>query len=150
MPDKLTDIEIKKALNQCACSETNCYGCPYWDASNCSDRLCMDALDLINRLQAEIERLQKENNEILKVAKHFKEEYEKVLNHYFIDTEIRGTGTPLQTAKAEAYKECIEKVKEKSCKLNMCHNNIVVKTDYQISGNALDNLSKELVGEDNV
>lgn len=58
-----TDEQIKKGLE--VCSMTNmtleCKNCPYdtFNARNCSIKLCEDALDLINRQQAEIERLQR-------------------------------------------------------------------------------------------
>jgi hypothetical protein len=53
----------------------------------------------------------------------------------------------IQTAKAEAYKECIEKAKEKAhrCDLSTDENEY-----YSVSVFDLDNLLKELVGEDNV
>jgi hypothetical protein len=60
---KMTDKEIKKALE--ICSITNmvleCKDCPYdtFNARNCTTKLCEDAIDLINRQQAEIERLQR-------------------------------------------------------------------------------------------
>ena len=60
----MTDNEIIKAL-ECA-SYYDCDKCPHHQ-ENCDDRiadqyeLSKDALDLINRLQAEIERLKAEN-----------------------------------------------------------------------------------------
>ena len=135
MPNELTDSEIVKALECCsvgtfACGEecSRFHSKSNLKISSCRFELIGDALDLINRLQAENERLKEEVKAHIKksVAKR---KYDRAL------------------IKSEAYKECIEKVKEKSCKLNMCHNDVVVKTDYQISGEALDNLLKELIGE---
>lgn len=103
----------------------------------------------------------------LKYVNSLKEENERVKNNLicFMDAlgKVRNIDDiesisliPLMTElnkgiraeiKAEAYKECIEKVKEKSTKINECHNHVVVRTDYQISGEALDNLLKELVGD---
>ena len=61
MPDKkLTDAEIKKALECCMKLTPDCDDCPYWgvrDFGNCFDFAGQDALDLINCLQAENKRL---------------------------------------------------------------------------------------------
>jgi len=55
---------------------------------------------------------------------------------------------PLAEIKAEAYKECIEKVKEKSKKSEIVCSGALVATSYLISAKNLNNLLKELVGED--
>ena len=54
----MTDKEIKKAL-ECCTVDRNCKGCPLWecDISRCLETACKNAIDLINRQQAEIERL---------------------------------------------------------------------------------------------
>lgn len=55
----MSDNEIKKALE--CCTDFKCENCPCEDNSEftCTEILMEDALDLINRQQAEIERLQK-------------------------------------------------------------------------------------------
>ena len=58
----MTDNEIKKALVWHSNDETHCSGCPYEEHSvthYCVDMVIQDALDLINRQQAEIERFKK-------------------------------------------------------------------------------------------
>ncbi len=54
----MTDNEIIKAL-ECCCGDNGCFGCPYTENHGC--RLLRnpikDALDLLNRQKAEIERL---------------------------------------------------------------------------------------------
>ena len=58
----MKDSEIIKALECCACMDNNyCVHCPlYTDTSNkCSLVLMKNALDLINRQKAEIERLER-------------------------------------------------------------------------------------------
>ena len=138
-------------------------------------QVCAKAYDEINRLQAENKRLStlaelgntrandyrvmrdralKAEAENEKLEAECDKQYE--IAEATIRAEIADGGTSCHwcedtirsVAKAEAYKECIEKIKDKSCKLNMCHNDIVVKTDYQISGESLNNILKELVGED--
>ena len=57
----MTDNKIIKALEHCGI-ECKCSGCPLDDSefvSNCIDKLCKNALNLINRQKAEIERLEK-------------------------------------------------------------------------------------------
>ena len=128
MPDKLTDSEIKKALECCKqeiddngviCGE--CKKCPNYDGKTglCKEDLPTFTLDLINRLQAENERLKKGwKADVIETA----------------------------NIKAEAYKESIEKVKEKLrdiAKIEWCDNY------YYLVGTAFfDNLLKELVGDD--
>ena len=52
----MTDNEIIKALE--CCSINDCRNCLYDKAKVCGQELSKDALDLINRQKAEIERLQ--------------------------------------------------------------------------------------------
>ena len=56
MPDKLTDSEIVKAL-ECCPKNIICGECPLCGKKDCMNKLYINALDLINRLQAENERL---------------------------------------------------------------------------------------------
>lgn len=68
MERKFTDDEIVKALN--CCGSENCRGCPYWDYKcHGGNQMIRDALDLINRQKAEIERLQKHNTKM--AHKHY-------------------------------------------------------------------------------
>ena len=72
IPDKITDVpennvgkmpdnEIVKALECCILGD--CQGCFYGDTDqrHCKDDLIQNALDLINRLQAENSKLKKSN-----------------------------------------------------------------------------------------
>jgi predicted RNase H-like nuclease (RuvC/YqgF family) len=150
MPDKKpTDKEIVKAFKICNNLEDGyCSDCPYEYCDRCIREVARNTLDLINRLQVENERL---NNAIDEQ-----------------DIEIAQLYKRLDKAKAEAYKECIEKVKEEINKA--LYNNYDVKaerlskknigeTDEFISycdgkidclrgiDDFLDNLLKELVGD---
>ena len=93
----MTDNEIIKALESCKRASVNrCEECPYKERITCALELRRDALDLINRQQAEIERLQKVRANILKVMKEnisqteteaIKEFERKIKAHaYYIDT----------------------------------------------------------------
>jgi hypothetical protein len=53
----MTDKEIIKALAIHTNGTYNCTGCPYMPDRDCSDKILTDSLNLINRQQAEIERL---------------------------------------------------------------------------------------------
>jgi len=56
---KFTDDEIIKALRCCKGDDIPCESCPYSDLGSCESAMAKDALVLINRQKAEIERLQK-------------------------------------------------------------------------------------------
>ena len=96
-----------------------------------------NALDLINCQQAEIERLEIE----------CEEQYESA--EATIRAEIASGGTSCHwcedKVRIEAYKECIEKVKEKSKKTEIVCSGALVTISYAISNKNLDNLLKELV-----
>ena len=134
----MTDNEIIKALEICIKSITyyECEKCPYYDDENepliCIGNLLTDVLDLINRLQAENERLNgcvKSEEEVREIAKRTMEPLVKEITKEQIDTAVK-------LAKAEAYKEFAERLKENAFPLRFATNT------------EIDNLLKELVGED--
>ena len=138
---KLTDNEIKKALECCIIQCSVCRQCPLLpikdNRGKCYTNLKKQALDLINRLQAENERLKEEKD---------------TMSAY-----IKGNGWGLisfvefcKNIKAEAYKECIEKVKEQSNKAAWVSGGKLVAYEYTITAEKLNNFLKELVGEQNV
>ena len=85
----MTDKEIIKALEICHHKECS-KDCPYLMVSKCVDELEKDALDLINRQQAEIEQ--------------WKEEANKYQKFWCED---------VQSARTEAIKEVADRLKEK-------------------------------------
>ena len=161
MPDKkLTDNEIKKAKE--LIKKLNKAYKDYYDTTKSmpydidetlrETAFCFEnCLNEINRLQAENERLEFVRT---RDAQRYEEKtsnqahtncvlydlYDKAIK------EVKELEGKLETAKAEAYKECIEKVKEYidthehlSCEECEC---------VPIGKDGLDNLLKELVGED--
>lgn len=85
----MTDNEIKKALECCSKSDTEdnyCDGCPYEKEMYCASESSKDCLDLINRLQAENERLQTEKDNLIKTfaecQKDVIKEFDKKLHTY--------------------------------------------------------------------
>ena len=161
---EMSDSEIVKALECCIKwkRKGDCAKCPLYE----SDKLCVKeirilALDLINRLQAEkeelvgnIDKLKAElfdKTEQLNVelqamrgaANSYKAENERLKKGWKADVILTAN------VKAEAYKECIEKVKEKSKKTEIVCSGKLITTNYTISARNFNNLLKELVGEDN-
>ena len=133
MPDKkLTDKEIIKALECCIsdkpCSKTKC---PFYK-NGCENgiySLEKSALDLINRLQARVEKCEKVEHFADKTIATLQAENERLNNCVKSEDEIKAImkvtmepmvraitneqiDTAVKLAKAEAYKECIEKVKD--------------------------------------
>ena len=128
---EMSDSEIVKALECCIKwkREGDCAKCPLYE----SDKLCVKeirilALDLINRLQAENEKLKEEKS---KLENKIDEIYPLVMQ----------LPNAMQQAKAEAYKECLEKIEQRD----------VSESDFyvMVKKTEFNNLLKELVGEDN-
>ena len=125
---KFTDEEIKSSLEVIAttlnCNECKIRNCK-WGTCNCSQITANAAIDLINRQQAEIERLEKirkaDNNLITSLNKCY------------------------ETAKAEAIKEFAERLKKK------CYEDF--QETYEmlspyVTDDDIDNLLKEMEGEE--
>ena len=129
MPNKLTDTEIVKALE--CCIESNHLGDCFWnDCPMISEKGCKVgeetlypyALDLINRLQAENERL----NTYLDIISHSTDKI-----------------------KAEAYKEFADKLKLQSYIVSDESQTGIINRYSVVTVNQINNLLKEMVGEDN-
>ena len=121
---KITDEEIKSSLEVIAttrnCNECKIRNCK-WGTCNCSQITANAALDLINRQEAEIEKLKGST----------------IVSNIMESQRIK------REAKAEAYKEFAERLNEKA-QIADCFDsyNMVVGTHF------IDNLLKEMVGEE--
>lgn len=125
----MTDNEIVKALECHAHRKErnlNCCDCDYIQHQDCSQRMSCDALDLINRQKAEIEKWKKNCDEL----------YEQMSERQKAEVRIAR-----RTGKAEAVKEFAEKVKANQRKLF----NYIYSNDG--FGAIIDNLVKEMVGD---
>ena len=136
----MTDNKSIKALETCAKNrdtDAYCHECPYCDDGYCLDKMIADALDLINRQKAEIERLQ--NGIAIS---------QKETNRFTVVKCGRGFGKQLffnelvKATKAEAIKEFAERLKA------------VLFEDYWGDDcwwfeGKFDRLVKEMVGGDN-
>ena len=116
----MTDNEIVKALECCCGIEHDCDKCPYEENDECGElnSILKDALDLINRLQAENERL---NFVRTRDAQRYDQKIsdQAHTNCILIDLhskaikEVKELEEKLKTAKAEAYKEFAEIMTER-------------------------------------
>jgi signal recognition particle GTPase len=103
----MTDNEIVKCLEICTSEGTKCGNCPYFCDGCVEDgyrsKPMRDALDLIKRQKAEIERLQN----------HIKNTFEN-LTKQCVEHEIK-------TVKSEAYRELAEKLKENTLEVDVSY-----------------------------
>lgn len=172
-PDTMTDNEIVKALERL--ENTKDYlkeqyqeqvkKCPYpelkpiakqtYEDNKKAFDIAIKAIEEINRLQAENERLKncvKSEDEVRDIAKRTMEPLVKEITSEQIDIAVK-------QAKVEAYKECIEKVNNIINEIYNKHifgsndlfdeeKDAVINFSDDVTY-ALDNLLKELVGENN-
>lgn len=117
-----TDEEIMKGLDFC-CNARNCLNCPYLKVGNFCIRIMQsDALSLIKKQQAEINRLKK----------------------YDEERDIRLHARLIATAKAEAIKEFADRLKGmKYESIEWAHG----EHPYVVEESDIDNLVKEMVGK---
>ncbi len=160
MPNKPTDKEIVKALECCKSDTSVCNECPYDKIGECIEKMCADSIDLINRLQGENERLQgsvdRYNIQVANQREQI-EKYEPIKETLCVLWETmssigvaKGKEKPtleelaeaVDHIKSEAYKEFANELKCRTHEIS--YNTLQVVTEYDI-----DNLLKELAGEDN-
>ena len=143
MPNKLTDTEIKKAL-ELLLELVLVEGCLQ------RAKTISNALDLINRLQAEneklkeaCERIAEDWSEVTIEKDKLFDEAEATINKYKADNErlSRITRTMVGEIKAEAYTEFAERLRS-----------IIMwspKNHISITAKDVEMILKEMVGEDN-
>ena len=147
----MTDKEIIKALEICTFNNRSCGDCLYKpeteDEAICMDRLLKDALDLINRQQAEIERLKKCNEEWRQELIQDRKEYFANVKKYrdaiaeknekmFLEAEAQ--------IRPEAIKEFAEKLEHK-----LADNGDMTMAMWLSVVTDMHDLVKEMVGADN-
>lgn len=154
---KLTDEDIISSLKVIAttknCDECKIRNCK-WGTCNCSQTTANAALDLFNRQNSEIERLQKEVNLVSIQFQDIQERQEESqteierLKGSTIVNNIMESQRIKRKAKSEAYKECLAKIKN----YIKTHCNPYGKPDFDYDTsikilNFIDNILKEMVGE---
>ena len=142
MPDKLTDNEIKKAL-ECCIGDTDgkdCVSCPLYAIDECQDELNLATLNLINYLQAKNLNLTSDLTSLQNDLTSLQAENERLQKAIaVIDIMEDQHQYSLRKAKAEAYKEFAERLKEKYKK----H----FSSEWSAVYNTINNLLKEKIGE---
>ena len=125
----MTDSEIIKALECCKGADTDCWECELFDCCKVTvQEIMQNALDLINRQKAEVERLNKEVDRLSQCV-------------LYNDGIVADLEKDLFNAKAEAYKEFAERLKESAFTINQCEE-ILFKEN-------IDNLLKEMESDNN-
>lgn len=127
----MTDNEIIKALEICRNENGICSDCPYSDDyTNCNTRIAKDVLDIINRQKAEVERLREETAELID------DRYATQLLCHLIKKE-----DDTRNVRSDAIKEFAERLKG--------HAEPQYPWLYTVDVDFIDNLVKEMVGENN-
>ena len=137
----LTDAEIVKAL-ECCIGDTEgkeCVSCPLYAIDECQDELNLVALDLINRLQADVDNYKQiaENQQKIILDKAFENKKLKAEIG-----RLKGIVNIVPNATVEMLEEFAEQVK-------MAFYYEFDELIPSIMADKIDNLLKELVGEDN-
>ena len=160
----MTDKEIIKALECCVkapyCSKKT--DCPYKGIDDCVKKHTLDALDLINRQQAEIEEYKRiaEYQQSLNVKRHFKlkekeaeiERLEKLAKDRADVNFEKIVGVVDRASadiKAEAIKEFAERLKESSIDVDVSFGYGREVYTEAVPVVEIDNLVKEMVGDNN-
>ena len=138
----MTDEQIIKALECCATDKTDdCFQCPYDKMvynpgyDGCADRCRKDALDLINRQKAEIERLNMDNKEI-NILINMQEK--NIREQQVIIDTLRILN---KSATSEAIKEFAERLKSRVANLS-----VQTKTHgRKITPNYIDDIANQIL-----
>ncbi|MBO5037729.1 MAG: hypothetical protein J6D42_11705 [Clostridia bacterium] len=121
--DGLTDNEIIKALECCKGADTGCWECKLSDSCKFTVQdIMQNALDLINRQKAEIERLRELIKEIYGLNGELEEVDKKLKNIYEIEDSLRAEKADVMyykdQIKSEARKEFAKKLKNHKRKMS--------------------------------
>ena len=162
----MTDKDVKKALECCYTNNSDdCYKCPYEGESTaqmfCDKKLTRDALDLINRLQANYDALKDQEEREHQYCKNvcepnYKAEIESLSKAYSkvfwerdifaedmkeeIKKDCSYLALDIKTIKADAIKEFVERLNDKAFHDMNDGEAIVCCCD-------IDEIYKEMVGE---
>ena len=140
----MTDNEIVKALECCSSGSYGCEnGCPLDKECDspikASEKIMSNALDLINRLQAENEKLKKAKY-IFSTVDYCADDLQKALEeNERLKKGWRADVILTANAKAEAYKEFAERLKE-----NLMFLPLSAVSERFVAESVLDNLLKEM------
>lgn len=167
MADKLTDNEIMESFKACVFSGDDanqhvCPSCPYFKHQDCTELLVQDVFNIINRLEAEksnlketldrvigeVKGLRETNKELQAENERLKEENQEQ------DQAVLNALRRTRKIRLDAYKEFAELL-HCQCEsiINQPHNEKVKPLSWKVAYEEFDknvnNLLKEMVGEDN-
>ena len=129
----MTEREIIKGL-ECCYTGHGCKDCPYYCGNeDCPELLIKDALDLINRQNAEIERWKKKANTPFAKVTFDRNKLQEMVDECAKNIEI-----DINLAKSEAIKEFAKELK----------NCFAISGDYLDIINIIENLVKEMTEEE--
>lgn len=139
----MTDYEIIKALewNISKFGEEVCFG--YMDKDGCKKVNAKDVLDIINRQNAEIDRLRKEVNLVSIQFQDLQERYEEAQTEIErLTKETMNMAITIESCQGEAIKEFAERLKD-GAQMADCFDsyNMVVGTHF------INDLLKEMIDE---
>lgn len=133
---KITDEDIIKALERCGeIDYAPCDRCIFYKKRDCIVELSENALDLIKRQRAEIERLQeyyKRYYDLTRETKELQDEVEHARDRLLLFDDA------ITNAKAEAIKEFAERLKENRTRIFN-----TIYSEYHF-GEIIDTLVKEM------
>ena len=152
----MTDNEIIKAMQCVIGNDASCSECRYQKVlpfPSCRRMCAKNALDLINRQKAEIEALQMDNKQLQSDVIIANQNWDHIKGLWECEKEkvesakqkVMCACKMLTTAKSEAYKECLARVKN----YIKTHCNPYGKPDFDYNTsikilNFIDNLVKEM------
>jgi sugar-specific transcriptional regulator TrmB len=146
----MTDKEIIRALechDDLSFNRNACKRCPILNHIDCGSKLAGNALDLINRQQAEIADEKAKKVICADVIRHQKEEIERLISN--IEAMAQSMPTMAKADRAEAVKEFAERLKKEISKEIYTYWNDI-GGGYYLAEDVLpdiDNLVKEMVGD---
>ena len=141
----MTDDEIIKALECCCFTDTNaCEECPLYNTFDCSFVIIDKTLDLVNRQNAEIERLKQENKEYCednRIIAYQRNQRDKEIRA--LHNQLNGLNFMDKQIKSEAIKEFADRLKDIADKTRI-KNIETEKVVFYMDEFKLDNLVKEM------
>ena len=141
----MTDDEIIKALECCDFTDIKaCEECPLYHTFDCSFVIIDKTLDLVNRQNAEIERLKQENKEYCednRIIAYQRNQRDKEIRA--LHNQLNGLNFMDKQIKSESVKKFAEKLKDSADKTRI-KNMETEKVVFYMDEFKLDNLVKEM------
>ena len=141
----MTDDEIIKALECCDFTDIKaCEECPLYNTFDCSFVIIDKTLDLVNRQNAEIERLKQENKEYCednRIIAYQRNQRDKEIRA--LHNQLNGLNFMDKQIKSESVKKFAEKLKDSADKTRIK----IMETEkvvFYMDEFKLDNLVKEM------